>query len=643
MLDLFHASFYRLASCFPIKLKITQKTYLLLGIIIGVSAINLYLLLSISQENLDVLHSISNANNLKVIVERIAGTANSIASGNETDRQTLEAEINDFDQTYTLLGTGGMSQGVAIVATPSELRPIYDQVGDSWQNYKQDTEKIRQESVFDPKVKDALSYVLGKNGDLISLTNGVVNDLTPLDRNYNKHKMIAAQMVNIAKDIGQNTLLISIGEGGNATASLKKDRITFDGDLKNLEGSPLDNIEYAQYGVIQENLPQIPRENSSSLRSLDPLWAAEQTKIIFIENNPLISREFGSALKNLDNQRSTLLGVTSQFVDEWNKFIDSKLNQNVIVVQALLIVDVMVFLLVMLSIRKSLSPLQMLTNAIIKVKEGIYSERIDYNSNDEMGELANTINSMASTIQKKEEETKKVEIAKDEFLAMITHELKTPLVPIQGYSDILLGEHLGQLNKNQKERLEIIRSSSMSLLQLISDLLDAQKLELGQLRIKKSNHNLKKTVETTIIAMKPQAMADQIQLVQNVDHDIYSNYDEERIIQVLTNLVKNSLKATPPKTGKIEVSVKDSQDEIIVSVKDNGKGIPIEARDKIFKKFYQVDTSSTRESGGSGLGLSICKGIVDAHGGRIWVDSEMNKGSVFSFALPKNELSKTPV
>ncbi|HJT09522.1 MAG TPA: HAMP domain-containing sensor histidine kinase, partial [Candidatus Nitrosotalea sp.] len=338
-----------------------------------------------------------------------------------------------------------------------------------------------------------------------------------------------------------------------------------------------------------------------------------------------------------------LLGVTSQFVDEWNKFIDSKLNQNVIVVQALLIADIVVFLLVMLSIRKSLSPLQMLTNAIVRIKEGIYSERIEYNSNDEMGELANTINSMASTIQKKEEETKKIEIAKDEFLAMITHELKTPLVPIQGYSDILLGEHLGQLNKSQKERLEIIRSSSLSLLQLISDLLDAQKLELGQLRIKKLNHNLKKTVETTINAMQPQAISDKIQLVQNLDRDIYSNYDEERIIQVLTNLVKNSLKATPTKTGKIEVLVKENQDEIIVSVQDNGKGIPIDARDKIFKKFYQVDTSSTRESGGSGLGLSICKGIVEAHGGRIWVESEMNKGSIFSFTLPKSEISKTPV
>lgn len=624
-------------------MKITQKTYLLLGVIIGVSAVNLYLLISISQENLDVLHSISSASNLKVIVEGISGTANSIASGNEAERQTLGNEINEFNQTYEILGTGGTFQGIHIVAAPSELQPIYSQVGDSWQIYRQDAEKIRQESVFDPKVEDALAYILGKNGDLISLTNGVVNELAPLDRNYNQHKMIAADMVSIAQDIGQKTLLISIGEGGNATDAIKKDAIMFDGNLKNLEGLPLDNPDYAKYGIKQENLQQIPRENSYSLRNLDPLWQAEQAKIEYVENNTLISKEFGSALTHLNYQRGILLANTSKFVDDWNKFIDSELKQNVIIVQGLLIVDIAVFLTVMLSIRKSLNPLRLLTTAIGRVRAGFYGEKIDYAVNDEIGDLAEAINSMSSTIQKKEEEAKKIELAKDEFLAMITHELKTPLVPIQGYSDMLLGEHLGPLSKNQKDRLQVIRSSAASLLQLISDLLDAQKLELGQLRIKKSNNDLKETIETTITSMKPQAIADQIKLTHNLTHSIYANYDDERIVQVLTNLVKNSLKATLPKTGKIEISVEEGAKEIIVSVKDNGRGIPEDAIGNIFKKFYQVDTSSTRESGGSGLGLSICKGIVEAHGGRIWVQSKVNEGSVFSFAIPKSEYSKTPL
>jgi len=615
---------------------------LLLGIIIGVSAINLILLISISQQNLSVLHSISVASNLKVIVERISGTANSIASGNESDRQTLANEIDDFDATYTVLGTGGSFQGFSIVAAPSELMQSYSDVGNAWQDYKADAEKIKVESVFDPKVRDAITYILGKNGDLISLSNGITNDLAPLDRNYNRHKEIAAEMVQIAQDIGQKTLLVSIGEGGNTTASIKQDRLIFDADLKKLEGLSLDNPDYATYGITSESLQQIPRENSDSIRQLDPLWEAEQAKIKYIESNTLISKEFGAALSNLDNQRNVLLDIATQFVDSWNKLIDSKLTQNVVIVQVLLVADIGVFIIVMLSIRRSLSPLQMLATAIIRVKEGIYGEKIDYTSKDEIGELAETINSMSSTIQQKEEEAKKVDVAKDEFLAMITHELKTPLVPIRGYSDILLGEHLGSLNKNQKERLEVIRSSAATLLQLISDLLDAQKLELGQLRIKKSNNNLKESIEKTILYMAPQAESDGVSLNHNMKQNIFVSYDDERIRQVLTNLIKNSLKATA-KNGKIEIVVEDHPEEIIVSIKDDGRGIPADAIDKIFKKFYQVDTSLTREQGGSGLGLPICKGIVEAHGGRIWVQSELGKGSVFSFTLPKGETTKTPI
>jgi signal transduction histidine kinase len=281
--------------------------------------------------------------------------------------------------------------------------------------------------------------------------------------------------------------------------------------------------------------------------------------------------------------------------------------------------------------------------ALSRVKEGIYGEKIEYNANDEIGTLSDSFNSMTQTIKEKEDEAKKIEIAKDEFLAMITHELKTPLVPIQGYTDILIRGHLGELNKNQKERLEIIKSSSTSLLALISDLLDAQKLELGQLKIVKKPQNLKDTVAKIIDTMSLQAVADQIQLISHIDHDIFASYDDDRIRQVLTNLLKNSIKATQPKIGKIEIFAEDLPNEVRVSVKDNGKGIPKNVADKIFKRFFQVDTSTTREKGGSGLGLSICKGIVETHGGKIWFESELGKGALFTFTLPKGQQTKSAI
>ncbi|TLX66310.1 MAG: HAMP domain-containing protein [Thaumarchaeota archaeon] len=618
-------------------MKIVYKTYVLLAVVIAVSSINLFVLLQTSQENETVLHSISSASNLKVIAERIAGTANSIASGNEADRQTLAQQINDFENTYAVLGSGGDLNGTTIIPVPTELRNNYGDVGNSWNIYKQKAEEIRQEPVFDPEVKNALKYILEKDGDLITLTNGVSNDLSSLDRNYNRHKEIAAELTTLTKSIAENTLLISIGEKGNNADVIKKDRILFDVDLRKLEGLSLANLDTDGVQIKNETLQTIPRENGASLRELDPLWESLELKIKTVESTPLLSKEFGKSLQELNTQRESLLSTTALFVYDWNKLIDGKLRERVNVVQGLLVADIVVFVIVMVSIRKSLNPLVMLTSALSRVKEGFYGEKIDYRSSDEIGILAQTFNLMSETIQIKEQEAKKIEIAKDEFLAMITHELKTPLVPIQGYADILLGEHLGSLNRDQKERLEVIKSSSASLLQLISDLLDAQKLELGQLKIKKQTENVKQTVEKTITAMMPQANAEEIELTSNVKPDIYANYDDERIIQVLTNLIKNAIKATTPKNGKVQIFVEDKPDEVKISVKDNGTGLPKDSLDKIFRKFYQVDTSTTREKGGSGLGLSICKGIVENHGGKIWVESEFGKGATLSFTLQKNE------
>ena len=225
---------------------------------------------------------------------------------------------------------------------------------------------------------------------------------------------------------------------------------------------------------------------------------------------------------------------------------------------------------------------------------------------------------------------------------MITHELKTPLVPIQGYSDMLLSEHLGKLTIKQKERIAIIKSSSESLLSLISDLLDAQKLELGQLRMKKENSDIKDTIDKAIETLKPQCEQNNIEIASNaVDFTI--NHDPERISQVITNLIKNSLTAVESDSGKIELIMENLPTEIKISVKDNGTGIPLEKQKDLFKKFYQVDATLTRERGESGLGLAICKGIIENHNGQISVDSIPNQGSTFSFTIPKGTSGGTKV
>ncbi len=309
-------------------------------------------------------------------------------------------------------------------------------------------------------------------------------------------------------------------------------------------------------------------------------------------------------------------------------------------IQMLLAIDIATFFLVPVVIRQSLSPLKKINEALSKVKEGAYGEKIKYKSKDEIGELVDSFNVMSNTIKEKEEEAKKTDIAKDEFLAMITHELKTPLVPIQGYSDILLGEHLGELNQQQKERLSIIKSSAETLLGIISDLLDAQKLEIGHLRMKKENYDIQESIKKSVNSLLPQAEENGVKLESNSKSCVIY-HDSERIKQVLTNLIKNAIIAVEPNKGKIEVIMEDDQTDIKISVKDNGMGIPKDKQKDLFKKFYQVDATLTRERGGSGLGLAICKGIIDNHGGAISVESTEGEGAKFTIKLPKIAIAHT--
>jgi len=311
-----------------------------------------------------------------------------------------------------------------------------------------------------------------------------------------------------------------------------------------------------------------------------------------------------------------------------------------VIIQILLVIDLAILILVLYIIRQSLSPLESISKALSKVKEGVYGEKIEYSGTDEIKQLVENFNIMSNTIKEKEKEAKKTEISKDEFIAMITHELKTPLVPIQGYADMLLKDHFGKLTDKQRDRISMIKSSSELLLSMISDLLDAEKLALGQLRMKKEDSNIKNTIEQAINTLKPQSKKDNIEISTNVV-DFTINHDQERIRQVITNLIKNSLNAAEPNSGKIELIMEILPTEIKISIKDNGVGIPLEHQKDLFKKFYQVDSTLTRKSGGSGLGLAICKGIIDNHGGQISVVSIPNKGATFSFTIPKETSLET--
>ena len=615
-------------------MKILNKTYFLLAIVIAAAFVNLLLLYSTEQEGNAESYTIIRANDLKVKVETVSSFASSIAGGNEEDRYELQQESNEIDTVFDALRHGGSIRDQSVVPVPTELKTNFDGAYDSWLRYRQTAQTIQDEPVFDPEVRDSLNYVLEKNGDLLLSTDSVVKELEFLGRDYRRHVEIALELQDLAKAIGSDTLLISIGEGGDIRDSIHEKRLRFEAGLRKLLQVPLDDLDLSGLGITPENIEAIPRENSETLRQLDPLWESVQLRLLTIETKPLVSSEFGKAMNDLNKERLTLFSLLDKLLDSWNAQIQDKTSERQNIIQGMIVLDIIVFVFVVYTIRKSLSPLGIISSALSRVKEGAYGERINYNSKDEIGELVDNFNIMSATILEKEEEARKIDQSKDEFLAMITHELKTPLVPIQGYADILLSGHIGELTKAQRERIEVIKSSSGSLLQLITDLLDAQKLELGQLRMKKENKSIGSTIEKAIETMLPEAQENDIALTHNAK-DIVMSHDSERIIQVLTNLIRNSLKAVSSKTGKIQVLMFDSPGEVRIAVKDNGIGIPQEYLKKIFRKFYQVDSSLTRERGGSGLGLSICKGIIEKHDGQISAENNSSGGATFSFVIPK--------
>jgi len=248
----------------------------------------------------------------------------------------------------------------------------------------------------------------------------------------------------------------------------------------------------------------------------------------------------------------------------------------------------------------------------------------------------NTINKKLIELQLLE--LKDADIQKDEFASMVSHELKTPLVPIKGYAEMLKDPDIASnLTPDQLEYANEIYDNAERLEALIADVLDVQKIAIGQMTFNKEKIIVGEFLTKIANDSTSLMIEKQIQFEVNQSEEITINCDKNRLHQVLDNLIRNAVDFVPKNTGKIEIGVTPKDDDLEFYVKDNGIGIPKDKQNKLFKKFYQVDTSQTRVHGGTGLGLVICKGIVEGLGGKMWVESDGDgKGTTFYFTLPKN-------
>jgi signal transduction histidine kinase len=282
-----------------------------------------------------------------------------------------------------------------------------------------------------------------------------------------------------------------------------------------------------------------------------------------------------------------------------------------------------------------------------RVAKGDFETTIQVTNRDEFGDLAAHMNAMSRELARLYEgerqashqlralnaELERASKAKSDFLASMSHELRTPLNAILGFTEMILDDVYGGVPPQLREPVADIRTCGTQLLRLINDVLDLAKIEAGRMELALGEYAVEDVVNTVKLSLRSLAAEKGLEFVAAAQPDIpLAVGDAKRLTQCLTNLAGNAIKFTPQ--GRVEIWVECQEETLLFRVSDSGIGIPRDQIGHIFEEFRQADPTITREFGGTGLGLSITRRFVELHGGRIWVESEVGKGSTFFLSIP---------
>jgi two-component system sensor histidine kinase BaeS len=311
-------------------------------------------------------------------------------------------------------------------------------------------------------------------------------------------------------------------------------------------------------------------------------------------------------------------GLVSEFYDNFQSTFNESLVIAVIAASLVALVVSLVFS------RSILAPVDVMMHASQRIAGGHYDERVQSRGDDELNQLAGSFNQMA-------EQLEQVEDMRRRLIGDVAHELRTPLTAIKGYAEALMDGVLPA----SPETYQQIHAESERLNRLVDDLQELSRVESRAAQLDIHPVDSAVIIKTVMKRLQYQFDEKRITLTSSLPRDpIHILADEGRIVQVLTNLIGNALQYTP-ENGTVTVSIEREKDEARISVSDTGAGIPPQHLAKIFDRFYRVDKSRSRTRGGSGIGLTIAKHLVAAHGGKLWAQSDgENKGSVFIFTLP---------
>jgi two-component system sensor histidine kinase GlrK len=337
-----------------------------------------------------------------------------------------------------------------------------------------------------------------------------------------------------------------------------------------------------------------------------------------------IEKQTDGILKELEKLESYAQGDIRHRMKKWE---GAGAKARTLAMAMSLIIIVLVISASLLITRSITKPFTLLMNKTKEVSRGAFNSDLEISSPPEISELARYFNAMCRQLNT-------LEKMKSDFFSTMSHELRTPLASIKEGTNLLLKGIGEEFREKRREVLTIIAEESNRLIDLVNSLLDLSKMEAGMISLNFKTSDIKPLINKAASGMEPLAMAKNVSIQMEVPSDLPDvKMDEERILQTLRNLIGNAVKFTPG-GGHVTVSARPVEKGVSVSVADTGPGIPREDLDAIFDKFQQATMASYSGIKGTGMGLAIVKHIISAHGGKVWVESEIGHGSTFIFSLP---------
>lgn len=280
-----------------------------------------------------------------------------------------------------------------------------------------------------------------------------------------------------------------------------------------------------------------------------------------------------------------------------------------------------------------LKPIHELYKTTEKLEKGDFSTKVNIRTKDELEKLGKTFNRAIASLNETETERNQLDKAKTEFLAVVSHELRSPMTPMKAQLQMLKTGYQGRVNPKQKASIDIIIRNADRLDKLIVDLLDISKIETTQLKFNLRETDLNKLILENTDYLKQLLPDKKLKITTRLAVLPKIQIDPDRVSQVLRNTIGNAIKFSNPH-GKIHIETEKKKGHIEVRVTDTGIGIPDEQQKGLFTPFYQIENSLSRKYGGAGLGLAISKGIIELQGGNIWLRSAPNKGTTIHFTIP---------